>query len=226
MINKDKRSLFLCTLIGDGCLHVDNRGYGRFNLDHGIKQSDYQTWKAQLLSNIFSKEVKLYTGHKGKSIQIQMCMKRFRAWYRIFYKNKIKDIPKVLKFIRHPEMALTLWLMDDGYVEPSFSKLASGEKKLYGSRFRIFPCDQSENQLNDIIKWLNENFKVEAKIKYQWSKKQNKHYPFLKLNQKDSLIVWKLIRNFVLRFKSMKHKFRYIESTYQSKNLQPQPNNS
>lgn len=226
MLNKDKRSLFLCTLIGDGCLHIDNRGYGRYNIVHGVTQSDYQTWKAQLLSEVFSKPLKLYSGHKGKSIQIQMCMKRFRAWYKIFYKNKIKDIPKILKFIRHPELALILLLMDDGYAEPSFSKLATGEKKLYGARFRIFLCDQTETQLIDIIAWLKHNFQIEAKIQYQLSSKQNKRYPFLKINQKDSLRIWKLIRVFVLRFKSMKYKFRHIESTYQSRNLQPQPNES
>lgn len=40
-------------------------------------------------------------------------------------------------------------------------------------------------------------------------------FPFLKFTVEDSLKLWGLIRDFVLQFDSMKHKFRHIEAIYQ-----------
>jgi hypothetical protein len=222
MQNKDKRSIVLSMLLGDGNLHVNSRGYGLFGIDHGIKQADYQAWKASLLSKALDRDVKCRVGHKGESVQISVCMKRFRSWYKFTYPNGKKDIAKILPFILHPELALAIWLMDDGYVEPSFSKLADGSKKNYGARFRIFTCDQSPETHEYIAKWFVDNFNTTIKIKYTTRKKDGKTYPFIKFSQEDSLKMWKIIREHVLQFKSMQYKFRYIEQLYQSRCLQPQ----
>jgi len=224
MLRKDKRSLLLCLVLGDGCLHYLHRGsktYGSLTIDHGINQSDYQSWKAKFLGDILGRSVKVRTGHKGKSVQISASWKRFKAWRKFCYVNNKKSIPKILKFINHPELAVSILLMDDGYVEPSFSKLADGSKKNYGARFRIFLCDQSDKELNQINEWFNSNFNVNLKIKTL--KKKDKTYPFLKMTQSDSLKLWKQIREFVLQFKSMRYKFRYIEDIYQRKLAQRSP---
>ena len=218
MLNKDKRSLLLSLVLGDGCLHyIKNNGklYGGITIDHGIEQADYQSWKAQLLSSIFQKEVKVRTGHKGKSVQISVCMKRLRAWRKFCYPNNKKSIPKILKFIRHPELALSVLLMDDGYVE------TNGDRK--GGRLRIFLCDHSKEELNFFIEWINNNFKVKCSIYYQKDNKKNKSYPYLKINSENSLLLWEKLREFILQFKSMKHKFRFMEQYYQYKILQRVP---
>lgn len=224
MLNKDKRSLCLMMVLGDGCLHYvgSAKRYAALTIDHGIAQSDYQSWKAQLLSNIFERDVKVRQGHKGKSIQVSVCNNTFRAWRKFTYPNGKKDLAKILPFIRHPEMAMAVWLMDDGYVEPSISKLADGSKKNYGARFRIFTCDQTQETQDSIIKWLGDNFNIKAKVHLQ--KKGDKQYPFLKINQEDSLLVWEKIRTFVLGFKSMRHKFRHMEELYQYRMAQRVPN--
>lgn len=215
MINKDKRSLLLSLILGDGCLHyIRNHGnlYGGLTIDHGLEQADYQSWKAKLLSDIFNKDVKVRTGHRGRSVQVSVSMKRFRAWRKFTYPNGKKSIPKILKFIRHPEFALAVWLMDDGYVEPSIHN-----DKVYGAAFRIFCCDQSPEELEFIMKWLKDNFDVDSKVRFQ--KTRGKMYPFIKINAKDSLKIWKKIREFVLQFKSMKKKFRHAESYLNHTNL-------
>ena len=214
----------LMLILGDGNLHVNKAGYARLTIDHGINQSDYQTWKAKLLSDIFERDVKIRQGHKGKSIQVQVSDKRLKAWKKFTYPNNKKDIAKILPFIRHPELALATWLMDDGYVEPSFSKLADGSKKNYGARFRIFTCDQSIVTQEFIINWLKTNFNIDSKIHLVTRKKDNKTYPFIKINQADSLLIWAKIREFILQFKSMQYKFRYIEQIYQLKMSQRIPN--
>lgn len=223
MLNKDKRSLCLSLILGDGNLHIQN-GYARLTIDHGIQQSDYQSWKAKLLSDVFERDVKCRTGHKGKSIQVAICNNVFKAWKKFTYPNNKKDLARILPFIRHPEFAMAIWLMDDGYVEPSFSKLTDGSKKNYGARFRIFTCDQSDETQEILIKWIQENLDVNCKVHKTFNKQYNQYYPFLKFNQEDTLKLWIRIREFILQFKSMQYKFRYIEELYQKRMLQCVPN--
>lgn len=223
MLNKDKRSLCLSLILGDGNLHVQKAGYGILSIDHGVTQSDYQSWKARLLSDVFDRNVKCRVGHNGKSIQVQVCNNVFKSWKKFTYPNNKKDISRILPFIRHPEFAMAVWLMDDGYVEPSYSKLADGSKKNYGARFRLFTCDQPKEVQDKIISWIKTNLDVDCKIHYQFNSKQNKSYPFLKFNQEESLKLWIKIREFVLQFKSMQYKFRYIEDLYQKRVAQCVP---
>lgn len=222
MLNKDKRSLLLCLVLGDGCLHHLKRGnkiYGSITIDHGLSQADYQAWKAKLLSEIFNKDVKVRTGHNGKSIQVSVSQKKLRIWRKFTYPNNKKSIPDILKYIRHQELALSVWLMDDGYVEPSITN-----NKNYSAALRIFTCDQDLIQQELIQKWLKDNFQIESKIRYQ--KKGNKKYPFIKINSSDSLKIWEKIRQFILTFKSMQYKFRYLEQIYQFRISQRIPNES
>ncbi len=226
MRRKDVRSLTLCLLLGDGSMGAytwSGKLGGSFTIDHGMKQADYQRWKAELLSKAFNKPVKTRSGHRGKSLQLSIYDKRFRSWHKRLYRNGRKNIPEILKYIRHPEFALATLLMDDGYVQPSFSILKDGSKKNYGSRIRIFTCDQDMDQQMKICDWFRENFNVELSIKTTFVKKRNKAYPYLKFNQEDSLKVWPLIREFVLQFESMKYKFRYLEEIYQRRLAQRTP---
>lgn len=222
MLNRDKRSFVLSLVLGDGCLHyIKNHGklYGGLTIDHGLDQADYQSWKAKLLSDIFKRDVKMRNGHKGKSVQVSVCQKRLRAWRKFCYPNNRKSIPKILKFITNTYFAIAIWLMDDGYVEPSFSKLKNGDKKNYGARFRIFTNSQTLEEVEEIKKWFN-SFGLEPKIKLHTD--NNKQVPIIKFTQKDSLIIWSKIRGFVLTFKSMQYKFRYIEDIYKLKLSQAQ----
>lgn len=217
--------MILMLILGDGNFHKRGKdSYTSLNIDHGTSQADYQSWKAQLISNIFNKEIKMRQGHKGKSIQVQFTNNVFRAWHKFTYPANKKDIARILPFIRHPELAFAVWLMDDGYVEPSISKLADGSKKNYGARFRLFTCDQSNETQEIVIKWLKTNFDIDSKIHLVNRKKDNKTYPFIKFNQADSLKIWAKIREFILQFKSMQYKFRYIEDLYQFKMSQCIPN--
>jgi len=222
MTNKEKRSLLLSMILGDGCLHnTSNNNSGAITVDHGIEQSDYITWKSQIVSKLVNREVKVRTGHKGKSVQFSVCFKKFKAWRKFCYPNGKKSIERILPFIKHPEFAVAIWLMDDGYVEPSYSKLADGSKVNYGARFRIFTCDQPVKDQDFIINWFKTNLDVNPKIKYQ--KKKDKEYPFLKFTQEDSLKIWEKIRDTVLKIKSMRTKFKHIEDIYQKKLLQRNP---
>lgn len=224
MLNKDKRSLLLSLVLGDGCLHYvkrKNHIYGALTITHGLKQADYQAWKAKLLSEICGRDVRVRPFNNNTASQVSVCMKRLRAWRKFIYRNNKKSLPLILKFIRHPEFALAVWLMDDGYVEPSITN-----GKVYNAGFRIFTCDQNPEEQAEIQKWLLTNFGVDSKIRYSKHSKNNKSYPFIKINQTGALVIWEKIREFVLTIKSMQYKFRHIEYIYQNKLLQRTPVNT
>jgi hypothetical protein len=221
MTRKDKRSLLLSLVLGDGCLHyIKNNGkvYGGLTIDHGIAQSDYQKWKAQLVSSILGRDVKVRTGHRGKSIQISASWKRFKAWRKFCYPNGRKSMPRILRFIQHPEFAIGVLLMDDGYCEPGLHKNKEGKKILYSARLRIFVCSQTQEEVDEIILFFKNTLNITFK-KYM-AKDRKTSYPYLKLDSEQSLVLWSKIRDFVLQHKSMQYKFRYIEQIYQRKLMQ------
>jgi len=228
MRNKDKRNLVFSLLLGDGSIGVyetDNFKTGRLTIDHGISQRDYQEWKAQQLSLVFNQQVKTRFGHRGKSIQLMVRNKKIKVWHKFTYPNNRKSIPRLLKWINDPKLAIALWLMDDGYCEPSITKLADGTKKNYGARFRIFTATQTDEEMNNIKAWLDNNFQINCTIKKHLDSRQQKYYPLIKINGTDTLKIWEQIREFVLQFKSMQYKFRYVEQLYQSRNTQRTPTN-
>jgi len=223
MMNKDKRSLCLMMALGDGCIHfTSNRTSASITITHSVEQGDYLKWKAEVLKEVFDRDVKVRV-HGKNSVQVSICNKKIRAWRKFIYKHDKKDLAKIVPFIRQPELALAVWLMDDGYVEPSFAKLADGSKKNYGARFRIFTCDQTLETQQKLIEWFEKELGVKPKVHFQKDSRKGKSYPFLKMNQVDSLKLWEKIRTFVLQFKSMRNKFRHIESLYQQKLSQCAP---
>lgn len=229
MLNKDKRNIVFSLLLGDGSIGVyktDSYKTGRMTIDHGLEQADYQSWKAKVLGEVFNSDIKMRTGHNGKSVQIMARNKKLKVYHKFTYPNNRKSLPKVLKWINNPMFALAVWLMDDGYCEPSFSKLADGSKKNYGARFRIFTATQTDQEMIEIKQWLDTNIGINCKIVKHFDSKQKKHYPLIKINGADTLKIWEQIRQFVLQFKSMQYKFRHVEQIYQSKITQRTPNES
>jgi hypothetical protein len=223
MLRKDKRSMLLSLVIGDGCLHYHKRGpktYGGITIAHSTHQADYIAWKAQLIGNILGREIRLRKtsnskgfGNEGAElIQIAASWKRFKAWRKFVYPKGKKDKSKILKFIVNPEFLIAVWLMDDGYVE---GKIDRKYGKCYNANLRLFISDQNPDQCSKIQDWIKNKFGFITVLKMQ--KTRNKEYPFLKINSADSLILWDKIREFVLQFKSMHHKFRFLEMRYQYK---------
>lgn len=218
-LNKDKRSLLLCMLIGDGCLYKSaKKRTGTFRVAHGDSQHDYIEWKRQLLSEIVGTEVKLSTvyvrvdGKVFPSHRVTKGMKRFVAWRKFFYPNGKKDASKIIRFIRHPELALAIWLGDDGTV--------NFNKKTHSISLRIHTDSESLESVDKLIKWLDINFNVSSKIYMR--KQRGKRYPTIRFNTSDSLKIYEITKDFFNRFKSMKHKFRELENKYQCKLQQRQ----
>jgi hypothetical protein len=217
MERKEKRDLILSMCLGDGCLaYTSNRISAAITIGHCKEQQDYLQLKADFLERAFDQKVRVRKGQDTK-VQLSLCKKRFKAWRKFIYRNGKKDLSLLLPFIINPQRAISFWLMDDGYTEPSFDRNKAGENIFYSACLRIFTCDQSLQTHEYMIDWFYKNFSVTPKVLYNKSTKRNKTYPFLKFNTVDSLIIWEQIRTFVMITDSMKHKFRYMEQYYQKK---------
>ena len=204
--------MILSLSIGDGCLFYHKRGkktYGGFAVEHCVAQKDYLEWKAKLISNITGRAVKVRNSKGGTAAQISVCMKRFKAWRKWLYPNGKKDVTRILKYIDNPWFCIAVWLMDDGNVNPSITN-----KKLYGARLRIYSMETPIDQQQVLIDWMTKELGVTPTVGFQKRHYKEQDDPFLKFNQKDSLIIWEQIRDFVLQFYSMQYKFRNIEAIY------------
>lgn len=212
-------------LLGDGCLSK-NKNNVYFSIIHGQQQKDYIEWKRQLFEQVTKSEVKLlmsYVKCQGKTFErykFQKGMKRFRTWRKFFYPNDKKDASKIIKYIRHPELAMAIWLMDDGTVNYN--------KKNRSTSLRIHTDSETITSVENLIVWINSAFNVNAKIymrKYG-SKHNFKQHPTIRFNTNDMLKIWSVVRELCLKFKSMQHKFRNLETLYQNRLLQRTPVNT
>ena len=100
MKNSDRRSFILSLVIGDGNLHNEKFAKsGRLTISHGLEQSDYIHWKAQLLSKATNRDVRVRSAQQGRALQLAVSMKRFRVWHNFCYKDGKKNIGPLLRFI-------------------------------------------------------------------------------------------------------------------------------
>lgn len=235
--NISKRSILLATVLGDGCLYNSSPSQhnlmGYITIEHGYKQKDYVEFKAELLSLITGKIIKCkstkgYVKATDKiydKYKLQFGWKRMRAWRNFCYPNKVKSHKKLLKFIKHPKLALALWLMDDGTVmtgrvrrnDPSSPRVASGFILYLGEIYR--------EDAFEIQWWFEKTFKVKPKLSWQKHKYKGtiRSYPHLSFNVQDSLYLYKHIRDIVQSIPSMANKFLKLENRYnRSDLLQPQ----
>lgn len=226
MLNRDKRSKLLSLILGDGCISENKLKTkngtkiigGAIIINHTYKQKDLLDWKQSLIEDILDRKLnqrKITQNNKTWDIQtiqyeIKAFSKKFRAWRKFCYPNGKKDLSKVLKFINDPVFATAIWLMDDGNCQATSAK----HFELF-TAIRLHTCDQTYDTHLKLVKWFEDNFNVQPKIKIQHKKKTNRNYFYLVFNVTDSLIIWEKVRDIILPITSMKYKFRTLEARYQ-----------
>ena len=120
ILTKRQTAIIIGSLLGDGCLEKRENGV-RLRLDHGFKQKDYLFWKHQELKNIAGKILRVNYYHKGHNKFYEnyrfstLTSKLLSIFWKKFYRNGNKIVPKnICKLLTEP-IALAIWHMDDGY---------------------------------------------------------------------------------------------------------------
>ena len=211
MLRKEKRSLSLCLVIGDGCLHyLSKKGSlsGGLTITHCIKQADLLAWKANLITQITGKSVKIRPHSHGRCFQFCCTWKRFRVWRDWFYPGNRKDRIKILRYIEHPQLMISIWFCDDG----------SSDKN---GRLRLHTSSMTKEENEKLVLWLYKHFSVNPKINTEKQHKTGKSYHLLQFSSQDTIVMYLVIRNFVLQFKSMRQKFLRTEHRFQRISTEP-----
>ena len=120
-LSSKQKNILIGTLLGDA--HLEKNGHNvRLRIDHSEKQKNYLKWKYSEFINFAASSPKLIKTIDKRSNDIYRkwhfstySIDLFNFYWKLFYKDKIKIIPKnTIKLLNSP-LSLAVWYMDDGY---------------------------------------------------------------------------------------------------------------
>ena len=113
-LTQEQISLITGTIIGDGYLRIVPKRKNAFlEVNHSATQSEYVSWKYNLLQSVVRSGPKLRNGN-GNRIACRFytrCLPEITELFRHFYKDRKKIIPTNLIL---NSLSLAVWYMDDG----------------------------------------------------------------------------------------------------------------
>lgn len=146
--NKEKRAIILGIAVGDGCINNRNTLVVR----HSLKQKEYFEYKKSIIEQIY--HCKLKTTFVQNGIQFQKTdSKHLRIYRKWLYKNNIKTISSVLKFLTLQSVAF--WYMDDGSLTAK-----KREGKIHGYELTLNTYESKEEN-QKIIDWFKNSFNIQ-----------------------------------------------------------------
>lgn len=215
-MTEDKFKTLKATLLGDGYLCPKKIGKVdtfRFGLEHSMKQFDYLQFKAQKINQEMNRSCKVHQRKTRNMASYEVVNKKeFKFLRKNFYPNNKKCLKRILDDINYPLYTLAIWLGDDAGVHWDTRK----ERKSKGPRIILCACDQSMKQHKEIVSWFNKIFGFSPKIKTQNSKSREKSWNIIRFSTKESLMIWYMVRKFLISIPSMAYKFRVLEEELQN----------
>ena len=120
-LSRKQEQILVGTLLGDA--HLEKNGTNvRLRIDHKESQKDYLKWKQSEFKNLPCGESRLVSGfdrRNGKTYRhwhfSTYSLKIFNSYRRIFYKDKIKIVPRNIMKLMYSPLSLAVWFMDDGH---------------------------------------------------------------------------------------------------------------
>lgn len=187
-MTKQQRLVLIGSILGDGFLQKTGKNNARLRLEHGLKQKDYLIWKYRIFSDFFRSEPKVLERRNpifGKSYQYIRAQsysnQEFGEFYRLFYNEGRKIIPKQIKTLLKDPLGLAVWFMDDGY-------FYARDKMAY-----IYLPKYDPISINNLLFVLSNNFNLFPTLKI---KKRGEYVLIFSVSETKKLI--KLIRRFLI----------------------------
>lgn len=185
MCSTSSKRLLLALCIGDGYLYKDRNC---LSIGHGQLQKDYLQHKADLLSSLLYKKVKIYSTISKlgyESWRLKVSHKYFRFIRERLYKNNEKVISeKILSKLDNKCFAY--WYMDDGSL---YSKKKAG--KVHAYEMVLSTCCPIE-QASIILNWLEERFDVKGTLK------KDKQWYSIRFGTKAAKIIAEAIKPYII----------------------------
>ena len=221
MIRKEEREIIVACLLGDAGLnkYKTKKGYkhSEMFITHSEQQFDYLYWKTNLLKSfqLFKKEPVIYdikTKYKDKIINKKRMRIKNSKYLSIIgkwiYKDNIKTCNKVIKYINSP-MALAIWFMDDGGIYRRKKHHKDGTEYYLKPALKLCTHNFSHEEQLLILEHFEQTYRIEGSIM------KDKKYEYLYFNKDNALIIWNLIKPYVMQIESMRNKFDLFIKFYE-----------
>jgi len=111
ILTSRERQILLGSVLGDATLYAEGRRVRpRFIEAHAKKQAPYLRWKAIELKRL---NPKVHLSDRGHTTLATSSLLVLQPWWREFYPDKPKVIPKT-RILELEPLGLAVWYMDDG----------------------------------------------------------------------------------------------------------------
>lgn len=194
-------------VLGDGFVSKQDQ----LSLYHCEKQLDFLNWKISLFQPYYNRDLKPTRCERLLNNKVFIEYRWYLALKKKFNLKGIrkeiygdsskKDYFKILNKVDDKNFLLTVWLGDDGSCS---------------TKYQLCLCtlDRTEAENEKLCEWFSEHFNVKPYVVKQTSKKQNTEWYFIRFTKNDSMKIWSIARETLLKIPSMQYKFRHIENTY------------
>ena len=224
MLKEKEKDLLMGLILGDGSIYKDRRcnSYELY-IGHGEKQRDYLEWKLNILNNsgIFKNKIK----EKSKIVKLKgkeflqfyftKCSKITKEIYDLYYKDEVVNIDSILKTIKS-DRSLAIWFMDDGSIYKRKNKKKDGTITWIRPSLKLCThCFSYEDNLK-IVQWFKNRYFVDCYIVSETKRNREGQpvYYYLNFNGENTDKIYKIIKSYITKCKSMEEKFEFLTKYY------------
>ncbi|MBI3984464.1 MAG: hypothetical protein HY344_00775 [Candidatus Levybacteria bacterium] len=151
-LSQIQRDVLIGTILGDGSLKISRSGKAaQLQICHSFSAKEYVYWKKEIFKNWVFCEPR-YHKINNSLIFRTVSKPEIFEYMRLFYKEKVKIVPKNISNILKSNLSLAVWFMDDG----------NGYRRNNACRLSTYAFGLEGNIL--LQKCLRKNFELYASI--------------------------------------------------------------
>ena len=150
-----QRAVIIGSILGDGNLSGNwSQTNYHLRVSHSVKQSEYLSWKYEILRNFILTKPQVY--EKTKSISFRtISHHEFTELYKLFYPSGKKVVPRNIEELIKDPIIIAVWFMDDGNIRKV-------KNKIYGYYLNTQSFNLVENQI--LREALKNNFGINSMV--------------------------------------------------------------
>ena len=109
-----QKQVLVGTLLGDGSLKISVSGRSaRLQICHSFEHEEYVFWKKEIFNEWVLSGPKYYKINNSLIFRT-VSHSEIHTFFKYFYPNKVKIVPRNIKSLLKSGLSLAVWFMDDG----------------------------------------------------------------------------------------------------------------
>ena len=198
-LTEKQQAIIVGSILGDGGIYFANKSpRAYYTVKQALRYSEYVEWLFGQLKNICPSEIKQRKDN-GQKYFYTSPNKDLNIFQELFYRNKVKMVPKNIKEILKSPLSLAVWFMDDGTLD---------YRPKDHCAFHLCTNCFSKEDTQRLIETLKDNFDIESSLHYTLCR--GKRHARIYIGSKGRGKFIKLISPYILNcFKYKLPQFRY-----------------